>query len=182
MPPIMLRLNQDHARLTRLLDLFEALLDRIHAGNEPDYSLLKEALDYMCAYADGIHHPTEDLIFQRLIDQGVVQHEVFEILMRQHQGITQLAQRFQRALDAILNEEVLLREDVETDGRELLATMRAHLRLEDEEAFPLALEHVDAADWAAIEAAAPAADDPLNGPDPQRFRAIYHYLAEQAEG
>ncbi|MBN2886753.1 MAG: hemerythrin domain-containing protein [Chromatiaceae bacterium] len=182
MSAILHRLHQDHVRLGRLLDLFEALLDQIHEGDEPDYGLLKEALDYMCAYADGIHHPTEDLVFQRLLDQGVETPEVFERLMRQHQSLTQVAQRFQRALDAILNEEVLLREDVELDGRELLATMRAHLHLEEEEAFPVALERLTAADWAAIEAAAPAVDDPLAGPDPQQFRALYHYLVEQAAG
>ena len=44
------------------------------------------------------------------------------------------------------------------------------------------LARFDAADWEAVEALAPRADDPLFGtPDPQRFRALYRHLFEQAQ-
>ncbi len=181
MHPVMTRLAQDHERLERLLALLEGLLDRFHDGAEPDYELMEELIEYMDHYADVVHHPTEDLIFQRALDQGAGHHDVFGVLMRQHAGLSQVAKRFRKSLDGILNEEVLLREDVEANGRELVATLRAHLRTEDTEAFPIALQFLTDADWEAIEAAAPVAEDPVFGnPDPQRFKTLYHHLYEQA--
>lgn len=181
MPPIMTRLALDHARLTKLLDLLADLLDRFHEGNEPDFELMNEMIEYMQKYADVIHHPTEDLIFRRVLEQGGVQHDVFSVLMRQHSAVTQVSQRFRESLESILKEEVQLREDVEANGRELVATMRAHLALEDAEAFPIALGRLEAEDWEAVAAAAPNAEDPVFGsPDPVRFKALYRYLYEQA--
>ena len=181
MHPLMHSLGQDHARLSRILDLLGALLDRFHAGHEPDYDLFCEMLEYMDSYADSIHHPTEDLIFRRALDKGAEQREVFEILMRQHHLVIQLNKRFRHSLEGIVHEEVLRRDEVETQGRELLLTLREHLELEDREAFPIAIAHLDAADWEAVEALAPRADDPVFGtPDPQRFRALFKHLQELA--
>jgi hemerythrin-like domain-containing protein len=181
MNAIMTRLGQDHVRLRRVLDLLEELLDRFHEGEEPDYELMDELLEYMDSYADIVHHPTEDLIFQHLIDKGVEPSEVFAIPMRQHAGLSQLAKQFRESLRGILSEEVLLREDVEAAGRALVGNQRGHLIQEEREAFPLALEQLTGADWAEIAAAAPSAEDPVFGtPDPQRFRALYRRLVEQA--
>ncbi len=180
MHPIMARLTQDHARLTQVLTMLEGLLDRFHEGVEPDYELMNELLEYMNTYADVVHHPTEDLIYQRVLEKGTERHDVFEILIRQHAGLSQVTKRFRKSIEGILNEEVLLREDVEANGRELVAVNRAHMALEDDEAFPIARETLTNEDWNAIEALAPVADDPVFGnPDPQRFKALYRQLNEQ---
>jgi hemerythrin-like domain-containing protein len=64
------RLAEDHARLARLMTLLEGLLDRFHEGLEPDYELMCELMEYMIDYADQVHHPSEDLIFERLLGQA----------------------------------------------------------------------------------------------------------------
>lgn len=181
MNPIMNRLGKDHTRLAGLLDLLDALLDRFHEGDEPDYDLICELLEYMEGYSDTIHHPTEDLIFRRVLDKGVESRDVFDVLMHQHSLVVQINKRFRHSLEGIVNEEVLRRDDVETQGRELVNTLRDHLNLEEGEAFPIALERLDQADWDAVEALAPQADDPVFGtPDPQRFRALFRHLTEQS--
>lgn len=181
MHPVMTRLNQDHIRLASLLDLLAALLDRFHACEEPDYELISEMLEYLESYSDTIHHPTEDLIYRRAMDKGLQNRDVFEVLMRQHGVLNQLNKRFRRSLEGIVNEEVLRRDEVETQGRELVNTLREHQALEDAEAFPIALERLDEADWDAVDALAPRADDPVFGtPDPHRFRALFQHLTHQA--
>lgn len=173
MYPVLIRLDQDHVRLAKVLDLFEELLDRFRDGAEPDYELMCEMLAYIDQYADLVHHPTEDLIFQRVLEKGTERREIFEVLFKQHKALGQLTKRFRKSLDGILHEEVLLREEVEAQGRELIAMLRMHRQLEDEQAFPIALQRMSADDWAEIEANAPVQDDPVFGtPDPQR----YHYL------
>lgn len=179
MPAVLTRLAQDHLRLVRLLDLFDVLLDRFHAGEHPDYDLMQDLLEYFGSYADTVHHPTEDLIFRRALERGDGQPEVFRVLMRQHAGLSQLGHQFREALDGILHGEVLLREDVETLGRQLVGTQRGHLRTEDLEAFPAALQLLTPADWDAIAVQAPSVEDPLfASPDPARFRALYRHLAD----
>jgi hemerythrin-like domain-containing protein len=182
MHPLMQRLAQDHLRLTQLLDLFHSLLERFHAGQEPDYELFCQMLEYMDSYADTIHHPTEDLIFRRTLEKGAEKRDVFDVLMRQHGVVIQMNKRFRRSLDGIVHEEVLRRDEVEAHGREFVATMREHLRLEDTEAFPIACNWLDPADWDALQGLAPRADDPIFGsPDPQRYRALFKHLCAQAQ-
>jgi hemerythrin-like domain-containing protein len=177
----MTRLAQDHLRLARLLDLFEDLLDRFHEGAEPDYELMCELLQYVDTYSDVVHHPTEDLLFERVLAKGTERRDVFEVLMRQHKSLGQLSRRFRQSLDGILHEEVLLREDVEAHGRELIGTLRAHKRLEDDEAFPIVERRLTESDWAEVEALAPNLEDPVFGtPDPSRYRALVARLAAQA--
>ncbi len=181
-PVVMTRLMQDHMRHAKLLDLFDSLLDRFHDGAEPDYDLMNEMLEYLDSYVDIVHHPTEDLVFHRVLEKGVEQPEMFELLMRQHAGLSQVSKRFRQSLNGILHEEVLLREDVEADGRELVAGMRTHMLQEDGDAYPIALQSLDNGDWESIATQAPTAEDPLFGtPDPVRFRALYRYLSEQAQ-
>jgi hemerythrin-like domain-containing protein len=171
------RLAEDHRRLTHLMALLEHMLDRFGDGAEPDYELMCELLEYMIDYADQVHHPSEDLIFERLLAEPGQGHDVLRRLMLQHQALSQLNRRFKESLEGIVHEEVLRRDEVEQQGRELLATLREHMRLEDQEAFPLAAETLSAQDWEALIAAAPNATDPVFGQaDPERFRAIYHQL------
>lgn len=171
------RLVEDHRRLARLLDLLDGLLDQFRDGEEPDYELMCELLEYMIDYADQVHHPSEDLIFERLLEQPGQGHDVLRRLMLQHESLAQLNRRFKESLEGIVHEEVLSRDEVEQQGRELLATLREHMRLEDQEAFPIAAEVLTAEDWEALLAQAPTVEDPVFGKaDPERFRALYTQL------
>jgi hemerythrin-like domain-containing protein len=101
-------------------------------------------------------------------------------LMVQHESLALLNRRFKESLEGIVHEEVLPRDEVEIQGRQLLAALRDHMRLEDDEAFPLAVALLSAEDWAELLAAAPNVQDPVFGhADPERFRALYGQL--QAE-
>jgi len=183
MSALLNRLGEDHRRLTRLMVLLEGLLDRFHAGEEPDYELMAELMEYMTDYSDQVHHPSEDLIFERLLEKPEQGHDVLRRLMRQHEALTQLNRRFRESLEGIVHEEVLRREEVEQQGRELLSTLREHMRLEDNEAFPIAVDALSNEDWAEIEARAPNVQDPVFGhADPERFRALYTHLKGELGG
>jgi len=74
----------------------------------------------------------------------------------------------------------LRRDQVESQGRELVDTLRRHMVLEDTAAFPLVLRYLSPDDWEELAEAAPDANDPVFGtPDPARFRALYHHLMTQ---
>lgn len=176
------RLGEDHRRLARLIGLLEGLLDRFHDGDEPDYELMAELLEYMIDYSDQVHRPCEDLVFERVLQKTNQGHDVLHRLMLQHQALAQLTRRFRESMEGIVHEEVLPRDEVEVQGRELLAALRTHMILEDTEAFPIAAETLTAEDWADLESRAPNTEDPVFGhADPERFRAIYAQLKSEVD-
>ncbi len=182
MNSLLQRLGRDHAGLAQLLNLLEAMLDRFHAGDEPDYDVIAEILEYMESYADEIHHPSEDLIYNRLIELGEGGHEVLAVLSKQHSVLHQVTRDFRTAIEGILNEEVVRRDEVEVQGRDLIDTLRKHMVLEDTVAFPLALEKLSEDDWRMLIETAPDATDPIFGkPDPARFSSLFQLLVEQAK-
>lgn len=176
------RLAHEHRRLARLLDLLEGLLDQFHDGVEPDYELMCELLEYMIDYSDQVHHPSEDLIFERVLALPDHGHEVLRRAIKEHETLGQVNRRFKESLEGIVHEEVLPRDEVERQGRELVAMLRDHMRREDQEAFPIAREALSAADWQELAQGAPNAADPVFGqPDPERFRAIYARLRSETD-
>lgn len=183
MNDLLQRLDRDHRRLEQLLGLLEGLLDQFRDGLEPDYELMCELMEYLIDYADQVHHPSEDLIFERVLAQEGPGHAVLQQLMQQHQSLVQINRRFKESLEGIVHEEVLRRDEVELRGRALIAQLRDHIRIEDEQAFPLAAACLPESVWGELLAAAPKVQDPVFGQDdPLRFRAIFRQLKCSSEG
>lgn len=175
------QLQQDHRHLSRLLDLLDTLLDQFHDGIEPDYELMCEMLEYLDTYADQVHHPSEEVIFERLLALGEEMRRPIDVLSHQHVLLSQLNKRFRQSLEGVVHGEVLLREEVEHQGRELVSNLRQHLNLEETEIFPFARQRLSEADWRAIEDSAPNLNDPIFAdPDPARFRTLFQHLMAQA--
>ena len=182
MPQLLDRLHQDHRHLTHLLDLLDRLQNMFHEGTEPDYELMCEMLEYMENYADQVHHPTEDLIFERMRSYGNQHRSVLDVLSKQHEILGEINRQFRESLEGIVHEEVLRRDLVEAHGRDLVETLRQHLNLEETEAFPLARELLTEQDWEELEKQAVKDTDPVFGDrDPARFQVLYQHLMEQTK-
>ena len=86
------------------------------------------------------------------------------------------------SLDAIVHGGVVLRHEVEAQGRALVKTVRQHMELEEEDVFPLADAKLADSDWVAVEEQAPKYNDPVFGdPDPARFRTLFAHLTEELD-
>jgi len=176
------RLHQDHWNLSHVLLVFDSLLDRFHEGTDPDYELMSEMLKYLESYADQIHHPSEEDIFDRLRARSNESHPVLDLLTKQHELLGQLNRRFRQSLEGIMHEAVLRRDEVEVQGRELVKTLREHLNVEEEEAFPLARERLSKRDWDELRQNLPGPNDPMfSDAAHARFRSLLKHLMDQAE-
>ena len=174
------RLKQDHNNLLRLLGALERQLDDFHQGNEHDLDLMCELVVYIESYEDQVHHPTEDLVFDRLKALTDDKRVALETLEEQHRILADMSHKFRNSLEAIMHGGVVLRHDVEAQGRAMIKTLRQHIDLEESEAFGLADARLEEADWAALEARAPKYNDPVFGnPDPARFRTVFMHLTEE---
>ena len=182
MASLLERLQQDHKHLTHLLDLLERQLNQFHEGNEPEFELLCEMLEYIESYADQVHHPTEELIFDAIQETTDQKRSRLEMLRNQHESLRIMSLKFRQALEGIVHEAVLPRDQVEQRGRELVKLERQHLAAEEKEIFPLAKKVLKKKDWKRIEDEAPKVNDPVFGDrDPARFRTLYQHLTHALE-
>jgi hemerythrin-like domain-containing protein len=179
MHPLLQRLVLDHKNLEFLLAILERQLDDVHAGQEHDLDLLCELVEYVESYEDQVHHPTEDLIFARFKSMTEEKRVAVETLEDQHLILAEMTRTFRCSLEAIVNGGMVLRNEVESQGRAILKTLRQHVDLEEREVFGLIAERLDAADWAILEGQVPKIDDPVFGtPDAARFRALFRHFTQ----
>ncbi|MCG7917031.1 MAG: hemerythrin domain-containing protein [Candidatus Thiodiazotropha taylori] len=179
MSQLLEKLHKDHINLARLLDLLSAELDALAAGHESNFDLKIEMLDYIEHYAEQSHHPTEDQINAVAFKKKSMQPHaaLYERICREHVSLLGLANRFRTTLEGAMQGEVLLRDEVETQGREFVALQRQHIDLEEEEVFPLVEQALSEKDWKKLEAEITHGEDPVfHRQDYNRFRSLIDYL------
>jgi hemerythrin-like domain-containing protein len=76
--------------------------------------------------------------------------------------------------------EVLLRREVEAQGRAMVKVLRQHMELEEGEVFPLIDSRLQEEDWAFVEERAVKIRDPLFvEPDRARFINVFKHLSTE---
>jgi hemerythrin-like domain-containing protein len=179
MSPLLEKLHRDHMNLARLLDLLSTELDALAAGHESNFDLKIEMLDYIEHYAEQVHHPTEDQINHVAFKKRAMKPHIAlcERVSREHSSLLGLASRFKTTLEGAMQGEVLLRDEVETQGREFVALQRQHIDLEEQEIFPLIEEALNEKDWKKLEAEISHGNDPVfQSHDYNRFRSLIDFL------
>ena len=180
MHQVLQQLTRDHANLERLMGVLEKQLDDFHVGEEHDIDLMCELVEYVESYEDQVHHPTEDLVFERIEAVTGEKHVAVETLLEQHRILADMTKQFRDALEAIMHGDVMLRHDVEARGRAMLKMLRQHMVLEEDDVFRLADRVLTDADWDLVKKRAPKFNDPVFGdPDPARFRTLFQHLSEE---
>lgn len=174
--------HRDHVNFSRLLDLLETQIDLFHEGQDPDYELMRDVMYYMSNYPDQFHHAKEDVAFRRLMKKERSIGPAVTDLMQQHVVIIESGTRLLRELEAVVAGAMITRESLESPCRAYISSLRNHMKQEDDEVLPLAVKVLDAKDWAAIDAAIEAQEDPLFGAvREQRYEALHTQLAASAE-
>lgn len=175
------KLRADHVNLKRLLNLLDKDLDSLFTGNDSNLDLKIELLDYIQEYANKVHQPTEELVFDSLREELKSHLGLRERLGREHEKLVEMACRFRDTLEGIMQGEVISREEVGTRGREFVALQRQHIDLEDNEIFPLFEKVLDPSEWEALADQAPDVEDPVfSRQDYNRFRSLIDYLQDNA--
>lgn len=147
LPLLLERLSRDHARIAGVLKRLADLADRLET--DPDWDTLSEHVSFLDYYADKVHHPLEDRVFDHLVNKGLTpteRHLVFKNL-GQHEEITAMTEALaEKASAAAANGMV----DVAEFSDELnayLSLQLRHLRFEENQLFPLLEQGLDNSDW-----------------------------------
>ena len=146
-PALLDRLSSDHARIAKVVREFVELSDGVEPT--PDWLRLRELVEFLDYYADQVHHPLEDRLFDRLVDKGLTpteRHLVFKNL-GQHQEIRAMIERMADQIGEAIEGGAVGRDEFIESAAEYVTLQQRHMRFEESHLFPLLEAELENEDW-----------------------------------
>jgi hemerythrin-like domain-containing protein len=172
-------LHQEHRNMVKLLDLLEADLAVYRDGGVADFDLMRDIMDYTTSWLERYHHPKENLIFEKLKDKGGEALALALELAGEHRKGEELTRGMATVIDNVAQDAEIPRDLFERQAREFLDFNRRHIEKEEARFLPLAETALSAEEWAVIDAALSAPEDPLFGPKvAERYRRLLENLLD----
>ena len=176
-------IKEEHRNLGAVLSCLNALVDEVEArGLQPNFKVFHAILNYLESYLDRFHHPKEDShLFPAVRRRCPEAAETLDELDRQHRQEATLMHGLRFALAAFESRGSEAAAGFLEAARRYTDFERQHAFLEEREILPLAREHLTEDDWAPIDAAFSANDDPLFGKAPKReYRELLRTIVNLA--
>jgi hemerythrin-like domain-containing protein len=167
-----------HRNMERVLTLIQLQVDSLKAGADPEgFMLLSNAIGYMRNYPGVIHHPTEELIFGRLVANAPETRILCTRLHDQHEVFREQETMLLRRIRHAQGGDLEACRDIKRVGSSYCAEHANHIRAEELDMFPQAIKWLNAYDWDQIGAGARAIIDPaLERNDLKQYDNLYDYL------
>ena len=170
--------HTEHVYFQRLLELLRREVDVFETGARPNYELMLDVLSYMREYSDRFHHPREDVAFARLGRHCPELAPTLARLRQEHRVIAHAGEKLFQLLQAVLDDSIIPRTDVEAAAATYLVYYRNHIAAEESEVLARAEDALTQDDWDAVNAAVPPGDDPVFGTAPARhYRDLRRHFA-----
>ena len=176
-------LRQEHCNIERLLRVLERELGVFDCGDRPDYEVILGVIEYFKDYPDSCHHPKEDMIIEKLKARDPVRAAAIGDLEAQHREGASRVCRVSEAIQRVLSDQDLLRQNVHNVIRDFIDHERQHMAMEERVVFPTALNALEPEDWTDIGVKFGNREDPLYQPGfEERFKTRRRgILAMEAE-
>jgi hemerythrin-like domain-containing protein len=155
------RLCREHRNIEMLLAVLERELEVFDRGDRPDYEVVRAVISYFELYPEVYHHPQEDLVFAKLKIRDPAAAAKVGNLALEHQKGAERLRRVARAIDSVLADREVLRQNVDNVVRDFIDHERRHIVMEDRDFFPAALKALEPQDWTEIASAMTSYEDPL---------------------
>lgn len=176
------KLRDEHRSISAVLSgLRELARMAQQPGVRPDFASVRAMIYYIDAFPEKLHHPKEDEhLFARLAARSSAAAPLVRELQAEHEEGARRVRELERA---VLGCEQRWPQGGEAfrEAVEAYADFHwRHMRKEEQDLLPLAERHLTAEDWAAIDAAFAANDDPLADAAERDFRQLFQRIAEIA--
>ncbi len=160
---ILNELHQDHINLNKILAILRLKVEKLRAGNHPDFSLMADVIDYISNYADAYHHRREDTLYKHFHGRSV---ELDQLLMgceEEHLQMKASSTHLAETIDGILHDAVIPMDEFTDQLEAYLDQQDAHLNREEGSLFPMIQGVANDQDWEQLKTELPKSDDPLFG-------------------
>ena len=163
MKEILGKLHQDHINVAKLLDLYEKQLKILKKGGNPNYIILRDIMKYMRCYPDVVHHPLEEVIFEKLEEKNKAIADKVHQLYREHKQIDDIGNNLAEILSTIAAGVITSLTEFLENSEKYLQLMRSHMNLEEGEIFPEINKYFTDKDWESVDLVLAKQSDPLFG-------------------
>lgn len=182
LPAAIVTLKDEHRYLELLLQALDEHLGQIDTATTGDYFLLRDIVRYMHEYPDVAHHPTEDLMFERLVRRAPDTRRMVNRLRRDHARLARDTAKLLDLLRAATDERSPeTAREVRAAAEQYSASLRRHMEVEEQKFFPEAVRCLTHADWNSVQKSLEATEDPLFGASVRKdYRVLYEFFANRA--
>jgi hemerythrin-like domain-containing protein len=174
MNEILRKLRDEHDDLAKVLDVLEQEVENYRERGWLNREIVGEVLDYCRGYPALCHHPKQDLIYRklRLADEPTAIDTLGD-LVAEHEALAALTDELTAAVDNFLADTGEDRARLVRVAQTFLERHRHHMKAEEDEFFPHAVQCLSDEDWAEIDRQAIAleASQPT-GAVGERFAAL----------
>jgi len=140
---LMKELRDDHRNMAAVLDILESAVKKTSEGKDPDFELFSEIMRYMTVYPDAVHHPKEDVVYERLRSERPDLADGMEDVADDHRAIAELGSRLRDDVEAIIAGAAVRREKLIDDTSEYVQRLRTHMAWEEDDLFERVDEMLD---------------------------------------
>src|ERR1700730_16111073 len=105
------------SNIEKLLAILERELEVFDRGDRPDYEVIRAVISYFEVYPEVYHHPQEDLVFAKLRTRDPVAAAKVGDLAREHHKGAERLRSVAHAVENVLADAEVLRQDVDTIER-----------------------------------------------------------------
>lgn len=144
-------LTTEHKRMAKLLSLLDEEVNRFNEGNTLDYELVSAIVDYLTRTSQLKHHQAEDEIYKWIKIRDPEAASAINDIHLEHEKLAILSKTFQEAVSNVEQDNELPRMWLVSVANQYSTAHRNHLRLEERELFPKAIETLMASDWQDVE-------------------------------
>lgn len=183
LPDAITTLTDEHRYMTLLLETLDEELQTADPKIAEDFFLMQDIVRYLHEYSDAVHHPTEDIMFGKLLMRDPSLKKDVDRLLHDHELLTaNTAEILELLNSAAAQQTPEASEAVRASTAKYTTRLRKHMRLEESVVFPRAIQCLANKDWHAIESRLEATDDPLFGANVGRdYRLLYEYFSDRAD-
>lgn len=177
MSKVLTKLTEDHDDFRVFLDGLERQINRLERSVEVDFDIIRGVAEYFQDYADPVHHPLEEAVLDKLHERAPDVAEKSARVSSDHARLETEVAVFLGAVNAILQDEEVSRDEVILAVRRFVSDERAHMAAEEQMFFKAAQEHLTDADWAETEALLEKLLANPDLPSPDRYEALRAEIA-----
>jgi hemerythrin-like domain-containing protein len=172
--------HEEHMYFRRLLRLLQQEMDVFASGDEPNYQLVLDIIQYLRDWGDKYHHPREDEAFRRIAKLRPERQMAIARLLQEHRVVARAGEELEKMLLEVEAGAIVPRAQVEVAAATYLVYYGNHISKEEEDVLPLAAKLLGDADWAAVRNSVPPRDAEADGEMLERFRELRHRIEMEA--
>ncbi len=183
LPDAIVTLRDEHRYMGLLLTTLQEQLESEEFSAPEDFFLMQDIVRYMHEYPDTQHHPTEDLMFEKLVRRNPAREMDVARLRRDHVMLGANTADILELLDAAAKRRTPAAiKSLRVASSDYIDRLRQHMQFEEAVLFPSAVRCLAHKDWHAIDTRLESMQDPLFGATVEHdYRVLYEYFANRAE-